>query len=334
MVIEVHTQQKNYPVYLERGILSRVKELVSENGSYFIVSDDGVDEKWKECLQAQFPDAPMHIFRNGEASKNPEVWLEILADMLKNEVSRKDTVIALGGGVVTDMAGFAAASYMRGIRYISIPTTTLSMIDSSVGGKTGIDFEGRKNCIGAFWQPDMVIADPETLTTLPRRHFINGLAEAVKAGVILDEKLFELFEKDDWEAHLDEIIYRSLIAKRDIVEQDEREGGIRKLLNFGHTFGHAYESQGNLNTWLHGECVAMGMMTVIENEDVKKRLSAVLKRMGLPESCNYDPKETAKLIRNDKKADHKRITIVQADEIGKGHLEEWTMEDVERKLNL
>jgi 3-dehydroquinate synthase len=334
MVINVHTKDREYPVYVERGVLKRAKELIGREGHVFIVSDDGVDEKWLACLKAQYPDAPVHLFPNGEASKNLKVWSEILEDMLDHNVSRNDTVIALGGGVVGDMAGFAAASYMRGIHYVNIPTTTLSQIDSSIGGKTAVDLSGRKNCVGAFWQPDMVLVDPDTLSTLSRRHFHNGLAEAVKEGLIRDEGLFELFESDSWQDHLDEIIERSLIIKRDVVEKDERESGERKLLNFGHTFGHAYETYYGLDGYYHGECVAMGMMAVLENEEIRTRLKAVLKRLDLPYENDADPKETAKLVRNDKKADHDKITIVQVSQIGHGFLEEWTMADVERKLGL
>ncbi len=334
MIINVHTKDREYPVYLERGILKRVKEIIGRQGHVFIVSDDGVDPVWRKCLQDQYPDAPVHIFPNGEASKNLTVWSEILEDMLEHHVSRKDTVIALGGGVAGDMAGFAAATYMRGIHYINIPTTTISQIDSSIGGKTAVDLAGRKNSVGAFWQPDAVFVDPDTLSTLTPRHFNNGLAEAVKEGLIRDGELFELFERDDWRDHLDEIIGRCLIIKRDIVERDEREGGERKLLNFGHTFGHAYETYYGLDGYYHGECVAMGMMTILENEEIRKRLAAVLDRLHLPKTNDADPAEIAKLIRNDKKADHDTVTMVQVHEIGHGILEEWTMADVERKLGL
>ncbi|MDO4416178.1 MAG: 3-dehydroquinate synthase [Erysipelotrichaceae bacterium] len=334
MEIRVHTKDKEYPVYLERGILKRAREIIGREGHVFLVSDDGVDEKWQKMLKEQYPEAHMHIFRNGEESKNPDTWLAILEDMLAHHVSRKDTVIALGGGVVGDMAGFAAASYMRGIRYINIPTTSLSQIDSSIGGKTAIDLCGIKNCVGAFWQPDMVLVDPDTLSTLSKRHLHNGLAEAVKEGLIKDPGLFEIFEKEDWENHLDEIIYRSLVIKRDVVEKDERESGERKLLNFGHTFGHAYETYFGLDGYYHGECVALGMMKMIENEEIRARLKAVLERLELPSECECDLHRIAELVMNDKKADHDEITIVQVHEIGKGVLENVNMNDIERKLGL
>ena len=334
MRIDVNTSSGSYPVLIEKGLLRKAKEYIGREGHVFLISDDGVPEKWRIILQEQYPEAHMHVFPNGEASKNLDVLQGVLKDMLDHEVSRKDTVITLGGGVCGDLGGFAAACYMRGIRYVNIPTTTLSQIDSSVGGKTAVDFYGRKNCVGAFWQPDLVLSDPEVLETLTPRHFSNGMAEAVKMGLILDESLFERFEKDDWKDHTEEIIARSIELKRDVVERDEKESGERKLLNFGHTFGHAYETYFGLDGYLHGECVAMGMMTVLENKEIRERLSAVLKRLSLPESCDADPSETAKLIRNDKKADHGSVTVVQVDEPGRGRLEEWTMKQVERKLGL
>lgn len=332
MQIEMNTKQRNYPIIVERGSLYHAKELIQPKGQVFIVSDDGVPKKWQNILQEQFPEAHMHVFKNGEGSKNFRTFEEILKDMLEHNLSRKDMVIALGGGVVGDMAGFAAATYMRGIEYVNIPTTSLSQIDSSIGGKTAIDLAGVKNSVGCFWQPSMVIIDSDTLNTLTTRHLHNGLAEAVKEGLISDKKLFEIFEQDDYLEHIDEIIERCLYVKKYIVEQDEREGGIRKLLNFGHTYGHAYESYYELDEYYHGECVAMGMMTVLKNEEIKARLEKVLERLGLPTHCDADHDAVVKLIMNDKKADHTHVTIVQVDEIGKGHLEDWNYEEIREKL--
>jgi len=329
--IEVHTKTKTYPVYLERGILGKAKEIIGREGHVFLVSDDGVPEQWRNLLQSQYPDAYMHVFPNGEANKNIDTWSEILKSMLEHHVSRRDTVIALGGGVVGDMAGFASAAYMRGISYINIPTTTLSQIDSGIGGKTAIDFDGVKNCVGAFHQPDMVLVDTAVLETLDERQFNNGLAEAVKEGLTFDPELFEIFEKEDYRDHIDEIIERCLLIKKGVVERDEKETGERKLLNFGHTYGHAYEAHAQ-GRYLHGECVGMGMVTVMDNEELKERLKKVLVNMNLPMEYNADPDEIIALMKNDKKADHDHITFVQVDEIGKGYLTDKTIEEAEEKL--
>ena len=332
MEITVHTKTKDYPVIQERGILKRAAEVIGRQGHVFLVSDSGVPEQWRNVLQEQYPDAHMHVFACGEQSKNFDTLRALLEDMLEHHVSRADTVIALGGGVVGDLAGFAAASYMRGIAYVNIPTTTLSQIDSSIGGKTAIDLNGHKNCVGAFWQPDMVLVDTDVLSTLSPRHYSNGLAEAIKEGLVFDEELFSVFEKDDYLEHIDEIIHRCLEIKKNVVEHDEREAGERKLLNFGHTIGHAYESSHGLNEYLHGECVGMGMLAIMENEELKERLRAVLKRLHLPLACDSDPQEVYRMLLNDKKADHDTITIVQVDEIGKGYLQKTDIESLWRKL--
>lgn len=334
MEIDVHAKSKTYPIYMERGILVRAGEVIGRNGHVFIVSDDGVDVRWRELLKSQYPDASMFVFANGEANKNFDTLQKILAAMQQAHVSRKDTVIALGGGVVGDMAGFASAIYMRGIPYINIPTTSLSQIDSSIGGKTAIDFNGVKNSVGAFQQPDMVLIDLDVLSTLPERHFHNGLAEAVKEGLIKDPKLFSIFEKDDYEEHLEEIIERCLRIKKEVVENDEKETGERKLLNFGHSYGHAFESYFGMNGYYHGECVGLGMLTVLDNQEIKDRLLNVLKRLELPTQCTYEPDKILELMKTDKKTDHDHITIVQVDEIGKGYLEDWSFEKAGKKLGL
>ncbi|NCB33983.1 MAG: 3-dehydroquinate synthase [Erysipelotrichia bacterium] len=331
--MSIHTNQRDSDILLEHGILNHVRSLAGEVGSVFLVSDDGVPEEYRRCIIDQYPDAVSFVFPQGEASKNADNWQRGLGIMLEHHFSRNDTVIALGGGVVGDLAGFIASTYMRGVRFINIPTTVLSQIDSSIGGKTAIDMNGIKNCAGAFWQPAMVLIDPDTLKTLPARQIQNGLAEAVKEGMTSDPDLFEIFEQDDYQDHMDEIIERCLNIKKAIVEHDERESGERRILNFGHTYGHAYESIGH-GRYLHGECVAMGMMTMMENGQVKERLQKVLQRLNLPIACDVDPRETALLIQNDKKADHDHVTVVRVTEIGRGFAENWTMEQIRKGLGL
>ncbi len=331
MKMNVRTSQNMYEIRMEHGLLYHVSEIIQDAEHPFLVSDSGVPQQWRDALQKQYPDAHMHVIEQGERSKSIKVCSEILEDMLKHDVSRRDKIIALGGGVVTDIAGFAASIYMRGIRYINIPTTTLAQIDSSIGGKTAVDLAGVKNSIGSFWQPEMVLIDPDVLTTLSERHLHNGLIEAVKAGMIKDPALFELFENDDYMDHLEEIIERSLQVKKEIVEEDEKETGVRKLLNFGHTFGHAYESYYKLDQYYHGECVGMGMMTILNDENIRKRLQAVLERLKAPLNCAADADAVVSLIHNDKKTDHDTVQIVQVNEIGHAELQKWTMKEIEER---
>ena len=332
MTLEIKTGHGSYPVYIERGALRRAAELADAEGRVFIVTDSGIPAVWTDCLRQQFPAADVFVIPQGEGSKNLEVYKALVSDMLDCGISRKDTVVALGGGVAGDLAGFAAATYMRGLRFVNIPTTILSQVDSSIGGKTGVDLEDTKNIIGAFWQPSAVIIDPDVLSTLPERQTNAGLAEAVKAGIIRDPELFAIFESDSFRDRPEEIIYRSLKVKKDIVEADERESGERKLLNFGHTFGHAYESYYGLGRYLHGECVAMGMMTVIDEPRLKERLRAVLEKLGLPTHCDADPDRIMELMRSDKKADHGVIDLVMADEPGKGYIKSTDLEELRGRL--
>ena len=332
MVLEIKTKEKTYPVYIERGILAKAGEIIGKDRRVFVVTDDGVPKEYKDILSAQFPLANWFEFKQGEPSKNLDTYRKILDEMLLCQISRKDCIVALGGGVCGDLAGFAAATYMRGISFINIPTTTLSQIDSAIGGKTGVDLGGVKNVAGAFWQPDAVIIDPEVLKTLPLRHVNNGLVEAVKAGIIRDPELFEIFEKEDFMEHIDEIIERSLLVKKAIVEADETEAGERMVLNFGHTIGHAIETLTGFRERLHGECVALGMMYILDNPELKQRVGSILKKLNQPSCHMENPENILNLIKNDKKADHGRINVVLADEIGKAYIKNIDIEELREKL--
>ena len=223
----------------------------------------------------------------GEGSKCLKVYGQVLQAMLAFGMDRKDLLVAVGGGVVGDLGGFCAASYMRGIDFVNCPTTVLAQVDSSIGGKTAIDLGETKNIVGAFWQPKVVLVDFDTLKTLPRRQVVNGLAEALKTGLIGDPQLFALFECEHPEENIEQIVYRSLKFKKKIVEQDEREGSVRACLNFGHTIGHGIEAvrgvRGRRTTGLyHGECVALGMLPMIEDNALLKRTRAIYRTLGLP----------------------------------------------------
>jgi 3-dehydroquinate synthase len=251
----------------------------------------------------------------GEVSKSLDSFEKLLQTMLTNGFSRKDCVVAVGGGVVGDLAGFAASAYMRGVDFYNIPTTLLSQIDSSIGGKTAINFGGVKNIVGAFYQPKKVLIDPELLKTLPKRQISNGLAEAVKMALTSDRELFEIFEDKDIESTLDEIIIRSLNVKKSVVEQDEKESGLRKILNFGHTVGHGIESSKGMNELYHGECVALGMIPMC-GEEIRPRVIEVLKKCDLYRVMDYDWEKIAAAAFHDKKADGDTVTVTLVNEVG------------------
>lgn len=332
MKLDIHTKQREYSIYIGRGMLGSAASLIGTDRRSFIITDSGVPDKWVRILSEQFEGSELLTFPKGESNKNINTYGDILSWLSDRRAGRKDRIIAIGGGVCGDMAGFAAATYMRGIEYINIPTTSLSQIDSGIGGKTAIDHNGVKNLVGAFRQPSMVIIDPGTLDTLSKRELNNGFAEAVKAGLIGDAGLFEIFEHDNYMDCIDEIIERSLMVKKRIVEEDENEASLRKVLNFGHTLGHAYESYFG-GKYLHGECVAMGMMKMTEGEGLKERLAKVLERLELPrEPEDADAEAILQLVMSDKKAGNGTVDIVRVREIGKAVIESADMETVRRLI--
>ena len=246
--------ERSYDIILKNGALENLYQFARLDRKVAVVTDSGVPAEYAQRVADQCRESTIITVPQGEASKSFKILETVLRQMLEFNMGRGDLVVAVGGGVVGDLAGFAAAIYMRGIDFINCPTTTLSMIDSSIGGKTAVDLGDTKNIVGAFWQPKLVIVDPATLSTLPRRHYINGLAEAVKAGLLADPELFAIFEKGDIDTQISEIIYRSLRFKKNVVEQDETERGMRKALNFGHTIGHGIEACSTASAWRWGCC--------------------------------------------------------------------------------
>ena len=312
---------RSYDIILRRGSLENLYQFANLGRRVAVVTDSGVPPIYAQMVADQCKDAVVITVPQGEASKSFKTLESVLNQMLAFGMGRGDLVIAVGGGVVGDLAGFAASIYMRGIDFINCPTTTLSMIDSSIGGKTAIDLGDTKNIVGAFWQPKLVVVDPSTLSTLPRRHFINGLAEAVKAGLLADPELFGIFEHGDVDAEVDTIIYRSLKFKKNIVEQDETEQGMRKALNFGHTIGHGIEAVKGIkgrrtNGLYHGECVALGMLPMIESKALQKRTRAVYRRLGLPLRTGYDKEKVLAEMLHDKKAQSGQITVIKVPGLG------------------
>ena len=319
MIIPVKTSQGSYDIVLQRGALERAGEYLNLNRRVLVVTDSGVPASYAKEVAKNCKTAKILTIKEGEQSKNIEVYAEILKALVEGSFTRTDCVVAVGGGVVGDLAGVAAASFMRCIDFYNIPTTVLSQVDSSIGGKTAIDFMGLKNIVGAFYPPKKVLIDPDTLKTLPARQISNGLCEALKMAATNDSELFELFEKEDALKNIDKIIEMALRIKKSVVEEDEREAGLRKVLNFGHTLAHALESVNSLSNYYHGECVAVGMLAMC-SESVRERLKAVLKKLNLPTELSADADEIIEASRHDKKAAGDDITIVYVSEIGKFEL--------------
>jgi 3-dehydroquinate synthase len=251
----------------------------------------------------------------GEGSKSLATFERILTVMQENNFTRTDAVVAVGGGVVGDLGGFCAACYQRGVDFYNVPTTLLSQVDSSIGGKTAVNLGGVKNSVGVFYQPKCVLIDPDTLLTLDKRQFASGLAESVKMAACCDSELFEMLEDCDVQEKIDEIIYRSLLIKKYVVENDERENGLRRVLNFGHTVGHGIESCAGLSELLHGECVALGM-TYMCSDAVKARLIPLLERLGLKTRHKLDLERVIEAMSHDKKRTSDKIRYIYVNEIG------------------
>ncbi|MGN0701905.1 MAG: 3-dehydroquinate synthase [Lentihominibacter sp.] len=319
ITVPVNASSK-YDILIGRGILPKAGSLIRETAGgekALVVTDSNVDKYHSEAviesLRLAGYEAMKYVIPAGEDSKNMETLSEILSFMAANHLSRKDVAVALGGGVVGDITGFAAAVYMRGIRFVQIPTTVLAAVDSSVGGKTAVDLPEGKNLAGAFHQPALVICDTDTFATLPERDFNNGFAEVIKYGMIADYEIFDMLDGAD----IEEIIRRCVEIKAEIVEEDEFESGRRQILNFGHSIGHAYEKLSEYSL-LHGEAVSCGMVKICEiaekkgmcSEGCTVTLKAALKKYKLPLRADYSRKAVAEVIRMDKKAAGDYINLI------------------------
>ncbi len=322
-----------YDVIIEKGALDKcgelIKSVVPKSERALIVSDSNVApfyaDKVKASLETEGYKVFVHVFPAGEENKRLTAIEGMYAAMASAELSRTDFAVALGGGVTGDMCGFAAATYLRGIKFVQIPTTVLSQNDSSVGGKTGIDLECGKNLVGSFWQPCLVIADVNTLNTLPPRYITDGFGEIIKHGCIKSAELFELIEKHGTDMDMiEELTARSIEIKSGVVERDERESGERMLLNFGHTLGHAIEKCCNFTKYAHGEAVGIGMLMMarageaagLTQSGTADRIEAVLKNCGMPTSCEFTAEEICDAAMLDKKRRGDSMNIVLLKSIG------------------
>ena len=331
MIVPVRTDTWDYDIALSPGAIKNAGELLELGRRALIVTDSGVPERYAALVAAQCENAVTVTVPQGEQSKCFDELQHILKAMLDNSFTRGDCVIAVGGGVVGDLSGFAASCYMRGVDFYNIPTTLLSQVDSSIGGKTAVDFGGVKNIVGAFYQPRKVIIDPEVLSTLSRRQLIAGLCEAIKMAATSDLELFELIERsEDLTADLPEIIYRALMIKKQVVELDPHETGLRRILNFGHTLGHAVESF-NDGRLLHGECVALGMLPMSGGE-ARARIRAVLEKYGAPTVTEQSSAELLPFLKHDKKMGADGISAVIVDELGSHRLCRMSAEEILSRL--
>lgn len=329
-----------YPVHVGSGILARVGELARDGGlkpgRAAILTDSNVARLYGDALKAALASAgfapiPIEV-PAGEASKSLETLGFVYDRMTEAELDRQSVVFALGGGVPGDLGGFAAATYLRGIPLVQVPTTVVAQVDSSLGGKTGINHRQAKNLIGAFYQPRMIVADVDTLATLPEREFREGMAEVIKYGAIMDADMIGELERDldrimRREAPaLEAVVERSLRHKAAVVQSDERESGLRKILNFGHTIGHALEASTAYGRYFHGEAVAIGMKAACTlsrrfaglSDTDADRLINLIQRAGLPTrmESGWESEDFMRALRLDKKRAEKGVEFVLIDRLG------------------
>lgn len=325
---------KPYEIKLGCGLLSQAGELIREvhkGMRALVVCDSNVSKLYAKTVSDSLVKAGYRVvsvltFPAGEKHKTLTTVQHIYGALARGQFDRSDVIVALGGGVTGDMAGYAAATWMRGIDFVQIPTSLLAQVDSSIGGKTGVDIPEGKNLIGAFWQPIRVIADIDTLSTLPQEYVTDGLGEVIKSACIRDEALFELLEKDQAfsPALLMEIVRRCMLVKCRIVEHDERESGERKLLNFGHTLGHAIEKHLNFEGISHGCAVAIGMTAItaaseragLTQSGTTARLRALLRKFGLPTTSPVTLQDITDAVKLDKKCVGGRVDLVVLPRIG------------------
>lgn len=294
-----------------------------------IVTDTNVAPLYLENIEKQFSIPVTHsILPAGEEYKRLDTINTIYTDLINADITRKDLIIALGGGVIGDMTGFAAATFLRGVSLCQIPTTLLAQVDSSVGGKTAVDMSQGKNLVGAFYQPRLVLIDPYVLKSLPEHIFIDGMAEVVKYGCIQNADILDMVSKPDYKDNISNIIYECVKIKRDVVEVDEHDTGLRMILNFGHTIGHAIEKLGDYTKFSHGNAVSMGMVAAMKLSDaigndnsLTAYLSGILNNIGLPTSLPYEKEDIFNALLSDKKKMGDTMNFILVRIMGKAEIE-------------
>ena len=337
MKLTVNLGENSYPIFIENGIIKKSGEHISQIFSgqkIMIVSDDNVFPLYGQQVMDSLKDYECHslVLPHGEPTKNFQSLPKIYTAMLDAKLTRSDLVIALGGGVIGDLAGFAAASYLRGIKLVQIPTSLLAQVDSSVGGKVAVDLPQGKNLVGAFYQPKMVLIDPDVLNTLPEHFIKDGMGEVIKYGCIKDGSLFDRLcahsSFEDLKTELPEIIARCVDIKRIVVEADQFDTGERMLLNFGHTLAHTIEQYYNYERESHGEAVGIGMYQITLMAEEKgltgsgcaDQIKKALEIYGLPSSCGLPVTDLTKAITLDKKNLNGKLNVVLLKELGSSYV--------------
>ena len=334
--IEVNIPERSYRIIVGKGILKDIPEFIGSPSKILLITDGILHSLYGKTLETILKEKftiESFFLPPGEKGKNIKWALEILRKAILSSFDRYSLFLCLGGGSVGDTGGFASSIYMRGVRYIQLPTTLLAMVDSSIGGKTAVDFYG-KNIVGTFHQPSLVISDITTLKTLPDRNYLNGFAEVIKYGIIKDPSIFTLLKENrenilQREGLLEELIYRCAKIKAEVIEKDEKEKGLW-ILNFGHTIGHALEAKSNFKLW-HGEAVSLGMIAAtyisytmgMVSKEILKELEDLLSLYSLPTRYSrFSPSDLKEFLRRDKKIRKGKIRFVLMKNLGEVEIKE------------
>lgn len=345
MELKVDLKDRSYPIIIEKGLINRVSEeirKVYKGKKIFIITDDNVNKyyggKISEELKKNDFEVKLLALKPGEETKNFNTLPIVYNELLDFNLTRSDLIIALGGGVIGDLAGFVASTYLRGVDFVQIPTSLLAQVDSSVGGKVAVDLDRGKNLVGSFYHPKCVLIDPEVLNTLDNRFFIDGMAEVIKYGCIKDKQFFDYLEKMENNQQLinnmEVVIHKCCDIKRQVVENDEKDKGERMLLNFGHTLGHAIEQYYNYTKYSHGEGVAIGMYEISKISEEKgltkkgtsQRIKDILVKYNLPYELDVNIEETLEAINLDKKKLGNDLNVIILNEIGSSEIYKTTAE--------
>lgn len=324
--LEVKYSTNKTNIYLENNLLENISSLIPRGKKYIILTDENIYKLYSIALNV--PNSTWVVLPAGEKEKNLDNVSKIIEKMLSSEISKTDILINFGGGVISDLGGFVASTYKRGINYYNIPTTLISQVDATLGGKTGVDFKVYKNQIGSIHHPEKIFVDPILLNTLPKNEYLSGIGEVIKYGLCFDEDLFNsLFSNFS----IDELIYKCLKIKAEITEKDEFDNGIRLALNFGHTIGHAIEAVSNY-TIPHGICVIYGMLYEIEAEDIKDKLIRLMQKFEIENQISFDKDELKAFIIQDKKIRNGVIKLPKLEKIGKVKITEVKINDYLMRL--
>lgn len=344
MELIVDLKERSYPIIIEKGLIDKISEKVKnvyKGKKIFILTDENVNKYYgKKVVSAlsEYFDVKLVSLKAGEETKNFNTLPMVYNELLDFNLTRSDLIITLGGGVIGDLGGFVASSYLRGIDFIQVPTSLLAQVDSSVGGKVAVDLERGKNLVGSFYHPKAVLIDSEVLNTLDNRFFIDGMAEVIKYGCIKDKMFFEfLYEMEnnsDVIDNMERVIHKCCDIKRIVVESDEKDKGERMLLNFGHTLGHAIEQYYNYTKYTHGEAVAIGMYEITKISEAKgltvkgtaERIKEILIKYNLPYKMDVNIEEILDTINLDKKKLGKSLNLIILKEIGNSEIYKTTTE--------